>query len=515
MGTPTHCDVLIVGSGFGAAAPALRLSAAGYTVIAVEKGPDVVPQRDFRQTQDPQYLRSYLKSLSGPGISTGYAEALGGGSGFTEMVSLRAPTVAFRQVDDEGRRLWPVGLDRATLDPWYEVAERMLHVQQIRESDVPKTGQVFALMMRNLGYSCERARYSVRGCLGCGFCVTGCVYGAKQSLHLNYLPAARAAGATFVTGMEALEIRRLRTPASRDDATLSSLPFRYDVTCRHVSGGAGGVSRYRARLVILAGGTMGSARLLLSSRPYLPGLSAQVGRNIGFNGSVRVAGLLPPEWPDCDMFSGRSHPGMISYEFLERDGITVAAAKPLPIQLVISARIYGEDGSWWGQSNVALMKQYRRRMMVLYTLGLTPPVAVLTLNGRRQPKLHLEPDGRLPDYRRRARSLLESILAGNGCSILRASELTTNGAPRADSFATTHQTGSCRMADSPALGVVDSAGEVYGKPGLYVSDGACIPGSLAVNSSLTILANAERMAAGLLARHGTGGEGHPRARPAS
>jgi len=48
--------------------------------------------------------------------------------------------------------------------------------------------------------------------------------------------------------------------------------------------------------------------------------------------------------------------------------------------------------------------------------------------------------------------------------------------------------------------VVDPEGEVYGYPGLYVSDGAAVPTSLAVNTSLTILANAERIAAGMVKR---------------
>jgi len=57
------------------------------------------------------------------------------------------------------------------------------------------------------------------------------------------------------------------------------------------------------------------------------------------------------------------------------------------------------------------------------------------------------------------------------------------------------------MADSKEQGVVDASGEVFGYPGLYVSDGAAIPSSLAVNTSLTILANAERIAAGLIDRY--------------
>ena len=54
--------------------------------------------------------------------------------------------------------------------------------------------------------------------------------------------------------------------------------------------------------------------------------------------------------------------------------------------------------------------------------------------------------------------------------------------------------GSCRMAVDENKGVTDPYGEVFNYPGIYITDGASIPTSLAVNSSLTILANAERIA---------------------
>ena len=77
--------------------------------------------------------------------------------------------------------------------------------------------------------------------------------------------------------------------------------------------------------------------LLLNSRWYLSDLSDQLGRNIAFNGSVKTAAILPDWCPDGDMFTGRSHPGMVSYEFLETHGIMISAAKPLPLR----ARLYG------------------------------------------------------------------------------------------------------------------------------------------------------------------------------
>ena len=58
------------------------------------------------------------------------------------------------------------------------------------------------------------------------------------------------------------------------------------------------------------------------------------------------------------------------------------------------------------------------------------------------------------------------------------------------------------MANSKSQGVCGADGEVFGYPGLFVTDGAAIPTSLAVNTSLTILANAERIVDGIMVRLG-------------
>jgi len=488
-----HTDVLIIGTGFGAAAPALRLAEAGARVVMVEKGPKVQTS-DFRQTSDPQYLLKYIKGAPGDHLSLTYAEALGGGSGFYEMVSLRAPSLVFDQVDAQGQRLWPRGLDRRELDPYYDVAERMLHVSQIPLDEVPKTGLVFARLMKNLGYSVDRARYAVRGCQGSGFCVTGCIYGAKQSLFLNYLPQAVAAGAEIETDLEALSIE-----------PLAAAPYRYQVLCRGHTGGRDHV-RFVAKIVVLAGGTVGTARLLLRSRGNLPFLSEHVGRNIAYNGSVKVAGLLPDSFPDTDMFTGRTHPGMISYELLESHGITVHGVKALPLMIVSAARMRldgdGANPAWWGQPNVELMRQMRHRMVVLVAFGLTPPGARLDMAEGAEARVSLPMTEPLQRYHADTRRLLESILVRNGCRLVQTEFLDKDLAPEAGvHFSTAHQVGSCRMADTRSAGVVDGDGEVFGYPGLYVSDGAAIPSSLSVNTSLTILANAERIAVGVRERY--------------
>ena len=485
--TTRETDVLIIGTGFGAAAPALRLAQAGLQVTMIEKGPRIDPFKDFRQTSDPEYILKYLKGISSDRLSLTYAEAMGGGSGFYEMVSLRAPSIVFRQIDETGRRLWPAGIDRPTLDPYYDIAEQMLHVHQIPVELVPKTGLVFAMMMKRLGYSCDRARYAERGCIGSGFCVTGCIYAAKQSLLLNYLPQAVTAGATIETGIVALRIAR------RPD-------HRYEVRCRQ----GGQLVTYRSRILILGGGTIGTAKLLLASRDAMPFLGAHVGRNIAFNGSVKAAALLADDLPDGDMFTGRTHPGIISYQFLESHGITISAAKAMPLQLVagLRLRVQGESRrpDWWGAANVELMQKYRHRLIALYSMGLTPPAASIALGPGGEPVLDLKINGALADYRERTENLLHSILVRNGCRLVDVEFVDRTGAPREQpGFSTAHQVGSCRMADSKSHGVVNAAGEMFDYPGLYITDGSAIPSSLAVNTSLTILANAERIAAGIVA----------------
>ena len=116
-------EVLIVGSGFGGAPPALHFSERGYDVLMIEKGEKIVPEKDFKQTMDPKYLLKYIKSIKGDGVQFTFAEGLGGGSGFYEMVSFRAPSVAFNLKDESGNNLWPTGVNRKNLDPYYKIAE--------------------------------------------------------------------------------------------------------------------------------------------------------------------------------------------------------------------------------------------------------------------------------------------------------------------------------------------------------------------------------------------------------
>jgi cholesterol oxidase len=59
---------------------------------------------------------------------------------------------------------------------------------------------------------------------------------------------------------------------------------------------------------------------------------------------------------------------------------------------------------------------------------------------------------------------------------------------------TAHPLGGCPMGRSKDEGVVDSYGQVFDYPGLYVADGSVMPGPVGANPSLTIAALANRFA---------------------
>ena len=65
---------------------------------------------------------------------------------------------------------------------------------------------------------------------------------------------------------------------------------------------------------------------------------------------------------------------------------------------------------------------------------------------------------------------------------------------------TVHPLGGCPMGNSAEEGVVDTHGEVFNYPGLYVVDGSVMPGPTGANPALTIAAFADRCADKIIAK---------------
>jgi cholesterol oxidase len=144
------------------------------------------------------------------------------------------------------------------------------------------------------------------------------------------------------------------------------------------------------------------------------------------------------------------------------------------------ARVFGS-----GRSSAA--------MMVLLSLGCDVPGGRLRLRGD-QLELDWDPDGDSGDYYdatlRTARRFAAELGGRLGPRML----------VRRSRALTSHPLGGCGMAKNPADGVVDTWGEVFGRPGLFVADGSVAPGPVGPNPSFTIAALAERFSERIIER---------------
>ena len=115
-----------------------------------------------------------------------------------------------------------------------------------------------------------------KACVGCGDCVTGCNYGAKNTVLMNYLPDAVNFGAEIYTGVS---VRRLE----RDD-TRWRVYYQLNGAGRERFGAP--ELFLTADLVMLGAGTLGSTEILLRSAAAGLPMSREIGEHFTGNGDV-------------------------------------------------------------------------------------------------------------------------------------------------------------------------------------------------------------------------------------
>jgi len=476
-------DIVIVGSGFGGSIPALRLAQAGQRVLVLEQG-DRLTARDYRQDWSMRTMdRLFTNFLSDDfEVFFRYGRGLGGGSLTYAGACLRAPSEVFAYRDADGYAVWPAAVTRRVMDPYFERAERMMQVRQARWDEVPGTGGAFATMMANLGLTCERSRFPYVDCLQCGFCMVGCIYDRKVTLAHSYIPQAEALGATFLTGARVLRVK----PAP---GGWSALWIDRAGRAREDTG----------RRLLLAAGSLETAAVLLRSKQSgdLPDLPPGVGQNLNNNGDVAFFFEVPEDFPRFHMYMGRNNAGVITYAFWDEHRVTIhpGTASPaifgaLEVQSDPPAdgsdppaprRPFGRDYKEWVRS------RFPHRVFPALAIGLVDPYGQVRV--RADGSLHFSyplTDG-LRAYIERVAGLGRRIAEGSGGRLLRTND---TGWEHGDA----HPLGTCRMGDDPAKAPCDEWGALRGHDGLYVTDGAAIPGGTGVNPALTIAANAERIA---------------------
>jgi cholesterol oxidase len=509
-------DVLVVGSGFGGSVSALRLTEKGYRVGVLEAGRRFADDEFAKTSWD---VRRFLWApklgcfgiqriirlkdvvvLAGAGV---------GGGSLNYANTLYEPPDAFYD-DPQWRDItdW-----RTELAPHYATASRMLGVvtnPTMTPSDVAMkavaeemgVGHTFRLTPVGVFFGAPAgetvpdpyfggAGPARTGCLECGACMTGCRYGAKNTLTKNYLWLAEHAGATVhplttVTALRPLDdgwaVDTVRTGAWRAGRT------RRTVTASHVvlAAGALGTQRLLHRMHddgVLDRLSPALGRLTRTNSEALLGAQAR-DRRVDYSRGVAITSSFHPE-PDTHVepvryAAGSNLMGLLSTVLTDGGGRAPRWVTWVGTSLrhpVVFARSLS---NWhWSERTIIglVMQPLDNSLVVSGRRGLFGRWHLTTRQGHGEPNPTWIPAGN--DAIRRLAKHIGGHPGGSVGDLV--------GAPM-----TAHFLGGATIGADAEQGVVDAWHRVYGYDGLHVVDGAAVSANLGVNPSLTITAQAER-----------------------
>jgi cholesterol oxidase len=556
--TTEHFDTVIVGSGFGGSVMAYRLSEQGQSVCVLERGkpypPGSFPRNPAgmsRNFWDPSSgLYGMFNIWSFKGIGALVSSGLGGGSLIYANVLLRKDEKWFVKEDitKAGYEYWPV--TRQDLDPHYDRAEKMLNAQTYPFTHEPyirtaKTQAMkdaaerldlewqlppLAVTFANQGKPPvtgepidepanlhDRTRYT---CRLCGECDVGCNYGSKNTLDYNYLTAAKRNGADIRTLCDVIRL----APRAGGGYTIRYRMF--DTSRSSKTDPAPVEKEVTADRLVLAAGTLGSTYLLLKNRDAFPGLSKRLGSRFCGNGDLLTFAL---RCEDGDAGSKRVRTLDPNYGPVITSAIRVGDAADGKGD--IGRGFYIEDAgypafmSWLAEATQAPGVMRRTALFALGWLrervrprdpDLAGEISGLfgdcAMSSSSLPLLGMGrdiPDGNMTlkrgllnvdwetrsskDYFLHMRKTMQDMVGVWG------GRHQDNLLWYFNRVITVHPLGGCPMGRTDAEGVVDSYGEVFNHPGLFVADGSMMPGPVGANPALTIAALADRFADNILA----------------
>ncbi len=507
-------DYVIVGSGFGGSVAAYRLSEKGYRVLVLEKGRRWKPE-DFPATNwnlrkwlwlPGMGFRGFFKMtfMRHVGILSGVG--VGGGSLVYGNTLPRPADPFFVSGNWKGVADW-----KRELEPHYGVAEQMLGATpnpKLCDADLVLQGVATACGMSD---RFEPTRVAVffgepeeevpdpyfggrgphrRGCTFCGGCMTGCRFDAKNTLDKNYLFLAEKNGAKVWERRKALRVEDLHGAKGEEG---------YRVTFTGSAGAAGRRKQVTAGGVILAGGVLGTVRLMLDmKRGPLGALSDLVGDYIRTNNESLVL----------------VHSTRNGKDFSK--GVAIGSLFPADGETHVEPVRYGSGSGFWKTMGVPMIGRggFGRRLFAITGRLLKNPLPWLRIYLSRDfaresfillIMQHLDSTLRFTRGRRRMRSRLSSGKAPTAFmdvtqQLARAAAGEVNGTPfvmvteALTAIPTTaHILGGCVIGPDRERGVIDAQQQVYGYRNLYVCDGSAISSNPGVNPALTITAMTERV----------------------
>jgi cholesterol oxidase len=509
---PYDYDWIVVGSGFGGAVSALRLSEKGYRVAVIEQGrrfqdhelPDgSLDLRDFLWAPRSG-ARGILRVVPYKDVTVLTGTGVGGGSLVYFNVSLRPPRRFYHdpqwgELDD-----W-----ESVLAPHYAMAEQMLGVATVpfddpadsalievaKEMGKPHGKVNTAVFYGEPGVTVEDPYFGGegpprRGCIRCGKCVLGCRYNAKNTLPRNYLYLAERRGAQILPDRMVTQVRPLAGVA---DGSLG-----YEVI---YMGARRSRVKLTARGVIFSGGAIGTNELLRACKDSgaLPRISDRLGRLFRTNSeAVMAATATDPRldytqrpqitggiYPDDETTIQSMTPGpegelfRLLFAQMTPKGRGRRRARSLAAKIVTHPRVpltALRPGAWAQRTIMLLVMQTTDNRLQLRA-SRRPGGGLQTDKSSRAPN---------PTYIEAAHEVAARLAQKIG-----GTPLGFLGESAADIPATAHPMGGAVIGADETSGVIDRHQRVFGYENMLVCDGAAVPANAGVNPSLTIAAMTE------------------------
>ena len=533
-------DAIIVGAGAGGGVAAGVLAEAGKRVLLLERGLPLSFGEIGRDHLRNQRLSEYGNNVGPDDASAlrvlidplgerhvlrphegGYhnnAACVGSGTRVYGGQAWRFMPQDFRMASTYGVPVgssladWPIAYE--DLAPFYDRAEWEIGVSGDGDTmgylpprerpypmppmPLPRQGALLRQGAQSLGWQTATVPLLINSvphggrdaCIHCQHCVGfACPTDARNGTQNTMIPRAISSGrCDLVTGAM---VERVETDSA---GRVVGIAYR---------DGDGQRQQARAEVVVLAGGAIETARLLLLSandrEPQgLGNNSDQVGRHLqGHYYPTAIGRFADPVWDGvgpgastatCTFNHGND--GIIGGGMIADDFIV------LPI--IFHKGMLPPDLPRWGAANKAFMRDnYRRAIKVC------GPVQEIPSSDAR---VTLDPDVRdrwgLPVVRLSGTTHPETVrtsrfMADRALEWLRASgaEDVWGGGGGLSLSGGQHQAGTCRMGDDPNISVVDRHCRVHGHDNLYIADGSVHITNGGFNPVLTIMALSFRTAA--------------------
>ncbi|XP_019630017.1 PREDICTED: uncharacterized protein LOC109474204 [Branchiostoma belcheri] len=547
-------NVVVIGSGYGGSIAASRAARAGVSVCVLERGKELQPGQypdDILQAAGETQVdintgdsgidcklgqpTDLVDIVVNHDVTVVQGCGLGGGSLINANVGLDSDPRVF---DD---KVWPKafrddleavnGVDRDHAwqmlkpSPYPRRYPSLTKMGQLKKAakavakevlDIEDMDKVFYRPPLYVNFKDTKSNHvgvPQAACVGCGNCCSGCNYGAKNTLIMNYLPDAKNHGADIFTKVEVKAVEKVDGGEWRVSYVT------------HAGDSASEERTLRADIVILGAGSLGSTKILLNSRKRGLNMSDQLGERFSTNGdtisfsydgrdAMESVGLPPGfEKEDERKPVGPCISSIIDLRSPQKDlreGYVIEDSSPphmtemgYSILMAIESHVSGidtfPDKSLWEDTMRSLRPDNISRTLGMLTMSQDKAQGRLVLDQHGDIAMHYPNIGQEKNFElvnrghKVAAGSLEGTFIPNpvwGGLFAKSRDV--------KSVITVHPLGGCAMGESGQTGVVNHKGQVFqGNTGevyetLYVVDGAVIPRSLGVNPTLTICMVAER-----------------------